>query len=313
MNLYKKRLLIRFLYLVIFVSIIFARFQYVQALQANAHNPKWSIPDLDCETTDCEMRLSPQGTLYTYDPHTWTLYISSPDGATYTTFDLSAGAAMIGDFIDFVPFDESHQIIFYSTTGSATLSRYDTTTRQMKALDFGISDPIVGCNYYTIFRYIISFYVSRLGLNNQLLVCSYSQDTVFKIHIVDVISQKIIHSLEFEDVSREGIILRPWNVIWGGQDGNIYIETNSLKYWPELTANPDNISSGVWFIFKYSINTNTWTMKVDSLATMDCSNFPHHISTITWPVATDPIGNSYYYHEWGSNVNGKINRHMAFT
>src|SRR5688572_11115655 len=69
------------------------------------NNQFWTLPATECDGDNfCEVRISHQTTIYSWDTAHRKLYISRANQSIYTTHDLSPYSNDLGANVDFVPF-----------------------------------------------------------------------------------------------------------------------------------------------------------------------------------------------------------------
>jgi hypothetical protein len=141
-----------------------AQAQSTATATPSVNQPNWNIDNLDCSTIRCNMRVSPQGILYVFQDYPIRkLYVAPPDGTMPTEYDLSQAGQLIMGQIDFVPFDASQIVIFFTDAGQPSLTRYDLSTQQITSFSLSFTDRIVSCNNSDWFLTTLPYAISRLG------------------------------------------------------------------------------------------------------------------------------------------------------
>lgn len=267
---------------------------------------QWTLPAIACTRDSyCDIRISPQGSLYTFHQITHKLYVSAANGVEYIEYDLSIIKNYLGYNLDFVPFDDDHSVVFFSSTGafSSTLLRYNLTTQQISEFDPPSNENFVGCNRYTGLLYPPPMYISRLGLGSKFIACSMTSDNVIKVNVFGLDSRMVEQSVNFgAGTIDDNHLTPPWNSLLGGYDGNIYVESlGKPSYLSVLTSNlPEELPTRTHLIFKYSVDTENWDVNVIGELQMASTVFanPAIPSVISQMVGIDSDGQPYYFHLW---------------
>lgn len=271
----------------------------------DARNLSANFPAVVCsDVVSCDIRMSYDGRAYIFQQSTQMLYISDLNGDAYQTYDLSLYKYQLNGLIDFVPFDELGLVAFYSDDGSGHIELYNLETGQLALLDLSAQGKLVPCNYYTRLLYLVPGFIARLGDQDQLLLCSFTSQHTFQMTILDVSSQAVINTIDFGfPRPGEGPILPPWNAMAGGMDGNIYIETDSTPisdFLANMLTDSDSFESGSRLIFKFSPQTNTWSVnqvlprQLQSRVSDDSPLFV----TANQLTVVDEQGKYYFYLDW---------------
>ncbi len=174
----------------------------------------------------CEVRVSPQGTIYSWDNHNRKLYVSAPDQASYDTYDLSSRSDFLLYGTDFVPFDTEGYVAFFSILGGLSnyLTRYTLSTGDMQTAEFPAGYRLTMCNQYISVRQRELRFIYPLGLDGKLLACTKSPERRPAIHVIDVNTLAIEQSIDLNERFRSQT--EPAWEILGGYDGKIYILDN---------------------------------------------------------------------------------------
>lgn len=230
----------------------------------------WQISAVDCSIVYCHKRLSPQGVLYIFQDYpVRKLYVLQPDGTPPIEHDLTSAGQLIMGRIDFVPFDDLQAVIFFADAGDPiTLARYELATGQISDFSLPLVNRISLCNRSSWFLSTLPYAISQIGLDDQLLVCTYSTDSGAQINVVDVSNQTVLQSINLGTQATGGRFDPPWGSLIGGADGNIYLESSFppptlYDQFPELQT-LDVSSSG--FLFRFSLPDNQWRFQVRSAA-----------------------------------------------
>lgn len=288
--------------------------------QAAAQSIAPSFPSVNCSIdVSCDMRLSMRGRIYIFQQSTQQLYVSDLNDNAYATYDLSAYKYQLTGFMDYVPFDELGIVAFYFDDGSGHIELYNLETEQLKILELSAQGKLVPCNYYTRLPYLLPSFISRLGSQNHLLVCSFTPDHTFQVAVLDVENQSIISTIDFGHPRLgEGPILPPWNAMVGGMDGNIYVETNSTpspNFLADVLANSGPADADYSrVIFRFSLQTNTWDVTKISLQQMQSRLLTNPVPFVTASqlIAVDEQGKYYFYVDWSDDTPDRT-RHIEIT
>lgn len=280
---------------------------FLIAYPAHAATPNWQVPMLQCEEeTDCEMRVSPQGTLYIFYRPTLTLYNSKNDGTAPTAHVVAPPLASdLAGRMEFVPYDEIQTVIFFSNSGNSQLLRFDIATNTTTKIDDVLPDgKLTACNMDYRLLYLPGQYISRIGMGTQLVICSYSPEGFLRLHILNVSTLSIIQTLEFSIQGRhydKPVVI--WGEMIGGLDGNIYFRMNTnpaVDVFKNQTNNLIIPQDADTFLFRYAPETEIWSVKTltksQYLSDMYSSqSLGANTSSI---VNIDTQGNVYIYTSW---------------
>lgn len=108
----------------------------------------WTLPFAECSGGNrCQIRVSPEGTIYYWDMVNLLLYVSKQNETSFITHDLTTHRQKLLRAIDFVPFEASEYVAFYSPVGgSRAITRYDLTSQSAEVMQFPDGLNLVGCN-----------------------------------------------------------------------------------------------------------------------------------------------------------------------
>lgn len=240
-------------------------FMVSMSAEAQSSQFDWQIGSINCSIVYCNKRLSPQGVLYIFqDSPIRKLYVLQPDGTAPVEHDLSSAGQLIMGQIDFVPFDNIHAVIFFADAGDPiTLAHYDLSTGEIVNFSLPLTGNITSCNSTIWFLSTLPYAISRIGLDNQLLVCTYSHDFGSQINIIDVNTQAILQTVNLGTQATGGRFDPPWTTLIGGADGNIYLESAVpppviYDQLPELHT----IDFPSPMLFKFSRLSNQWSFQI---------------------------------------------------
>lgn len=264
----------------------------------------WALPSEICgPDQNCEIRLSLEGDLFIYSFSGATFYVSRQGETTYRAYNLQPYVRWItGGLMDFVPFSNYDAVLFFGSGDGGTLSRLDLTTGQMILMpQSDIGRRVLECNGYSG-RRGNHYRISRLGTGSQLLVCSLDDDGNFLVNIVDVVTQQTLHSYNFE-LPWNGIGQpRSWNMLLGGQDGNIYLDAIGIDQriiWQQLAGPVPEMPAWGWRLYRYEVSSGTWSVRNILPEQMSSANYPPPGSSINARVAAVLTnGDIIYQHEW---------------
>ncbi len=292
-------------------SLFLLAFFFIPYTPIHAAAPNWHLPALQCDAGTCEVRVSPQGTLYTFYWPTQTLYISKADGSIPTAHIVGELSKLAYSAMDFVPYDDLQTVIFFARLGSAVLLRFDIPTNTTTKINSVLPDgELMACNHYMLWIYLPGQYISRLGIGDQLIICSGSPQETIRGHILDISTLSIIQTIDLGDYI--GDYPNPyfaWETMFGGLDGNIYFEANRISGIPQFDNQVTNLplqTGEISVLFKYNPVTETWSAQSRTRSQYITNMY----STQTWGakistiVSADSQGNVYSYMSWGD-----INKH----
>ncbi len=193
----------------------------------------WSLLPVNCEQEfECQTRLSLEGDLFTFVNSTSTLYVSKKGVETYQEYSLIPYKLWTCCNMDFVPYSTENIVIFYADSGKPTLTKLDLSTGLMTLMpQTEIFRRLVPCTpYITSLLINPKGYITRIGLGNQLLICSSSANQTTPIHIVNVTTEETIQTIDFGSPERD--FGPDWTYLIAGQDGNIYFIYQGLNQIP---------------------------------------------------------------------------------
>ena len=91
----------------------------------------------------------------------------------YATYDLSTQPDGPFLFTDFVLFEDSQYVIFFSPPGgSGALYRYALATGALDTIELPPDTRLIGCNFYTAMKQLQFRYIYQLSLGGQLMACT---------------------------------------------------------------------------------------------------------------------------------------------
>jgi len=220
----------------------------------------WSLP-VECDGENfCEIRISANGTIYSWDMNDFMLYISRKNVASYEIHDLGQYSQDLVFSLDFVPFDDLGYVAFYSPIGAArALNRYDINAGTLDLIQFPESYDLVGCNFSNpAVRQLRLRHIYPLDINGDLIACTNSPQNRPVIHIIDVTSLTIMETLDIQ--GGYASIFQPGWIVSGGINGKIY----AIVHNPEETISdlPQINEASEEFVLVYDVSTGTWTYEI---------------------------------------------------
>jgi len=222
----------------------------------------WTLPMTECNDDNiCEIRVSPQGTIYSWDMVNFLLYVSQKNADIYDTYDLTEHSQHIIASIDFVPYDEEGYVVFFSPNGaSRALTRYELATGNLDLMQFPEDYDLVGCNRYSAVNQRELRLIFPLGLDGHLVACTDSPQNRPVIHIIDVNTLNIEQSLDIGGQFSD--IIQPSWQLMAGLDGKIYaVVINASAIFPDLPP-IDYENEEIALI--YDTSTNLWEYQIIS-------------------------------------------------
>lgn len=204
------------------ICVPLAQAQISPTILTAADGNYWTLPDI---CNDCEIRVSPQGTLYHWDRTAFVLYRSIKNAGTFDVYRLEDYAEHLIFITDFIPLDAEGYVVFFSPPGaSRALARYDLNTGQFDIVQFPEGYDLVACNRYTAVTQHTLRSVLRVGLDGVLVACTDSPEYTVTLQVIDIHSfsiEKSIHTrVGFYDV------IQPLWTIHAGWDNRIYAVTS---------------------------------------------------------------------------------------
>jgi hypothetical protein len=231
--------------------------------QVRTDNQFWTLPSTECDGDNfCEVRISPQGTIYGWENIHRKLYASQPNQSTYTTYDLSGYSDYLGFGTDFVPFDTEGYIIFFSSFGgfSNQLIRYDVVTGQIQEIVFPDAHRLIACNRYSALKQRVLKNILQLGLSNNFAACTYSpEDRRVIIHIIDVNTLTIEQRLDIHAGLDESAT-PSWFIAMGGLDNKIYAVVRNPEAVIANLPQIDELTQEIVLI--YDVSNEVWEYRV---------------------------------------------------
>lgn len=262
---------------------------------------------IQCSIDDyCDIRLSYSGQIYIFKNSNKMLYISDDNNAEYLAYDLSVYARQLIGIYDVVLFDEIGMVVFDSEDiNGRGLRLYNLTTGEFQTLDLyrmGYEGRIIQCNQWNNLAYLPQNFIMRLGSQNQLMFCAVNSDGNFIANILDITTQSIVQTINLDYKTHGSVLI-------AGLDGNLYFEAGGLlpPVLETTLADAGGATYGISLIFKFSPQTNTWSVNQLPLEQrFSDSQFytpPVTMTLINELVAVDTLGRYYFYQAWDDAEN----------
>jgi len=219
----------------------------------------------------CDIRITPtgiqyiyirsQGKLFVYDPQA--MFVYDPQANTLDEYDLPSivRAPTIGLGYDFVLMASQQEVVFFSSPGQY-VARYNLTTQQVTTIPAPIGATWIGCSRVVPWRSTPYGYLSALGQDGRIVLCSTS-DQGMGIHIYDLATSTIERSLLIGVNLIQYPGFPPWIRLLGGLDGNVYIDgafrvpTNMPGLDPDIVRG-NGIPGQTRIMYIYRYEENRW-------------------------------------------------------
>lgn len=259
---------------------------------------RWALPPVDCGRPlgACEIRVSLEGDLYILARHQAMLYVSRQGETTYRGFNLQPYVRWIsGGVLEFVPYSDQNVVVFYGSA-DRTLSRLDLMTGEMTQMPQNDTfRQVILCNGYTN-RTGSHHHISRLRTGTQLLFCAISNQGEFHLGILDVLTQETLCDYKFPLSSVTNGNARAWDMLLGGEDGNIYIDLNGFRpklAWESVVGPLPDLPEWGWRLLRYEVSSGTWSAE---------NIVPEQMASLNYP----PRGNAFFERIESVMSNGDI-------
>jgi hypothetical protein len=225
------------------------------------NNQFWTLPPTECDGDNfCEVRISPQGTIYGWNNIHRKLYISQGNQGIYLILDLSNYATQLGFNTDFIPFDSEGYIIFFTSFGGLAnhIMRYSINTGTLEEVIFPSGYRLVGCNPNTAVEQRTLRFIFQLGSVGRFMACTDSPQDNPIIHIINVDTLAIEQSLNIN--ARFIDVTQPLWIVAGGLDNKIYaIVRNPNDTIPNL---PQIDEATQEIILVYDVTNQIWSYEI---------------------------------------------------